>query len=102
MFKPEYKPKSLRGLRLESQADEYLDESVSTTEYEGDYVVDAYSGQNTYDAYFDGNGYNYENGDGNYQEDGYFYNDYYQDAENADGGNDNQQEQQYYGGNYGN
>jgi hypothetical protein len=115
-----YKPKALKGVNTEAAAEEYLSSTVSDAEYNGQYVVDAYSGSSSYDYMYE----QYQNGGNqNEQYQGYNgYNDYYEDYGNQNG-NDNgaygydeenaaQQYQQYnsygygandgsYGGNYG-
>lgn len=85
-----YKPKSLNGVNTESAAESYLASTVSSSNYNGDYTVDAYSGSSSYDYMY--NQYGDDNANGNNQQyQGYNgYNDYYQDQSYA------------YGGDYGN
>mmetsp|Transcript_22557 Transcript_22557/g.53303 ORF Transcript_22557/g.53303 Transcript_22557/m.53303 type:complete len:606 (+) Transcript_22557:229-2046(+) len=93
-----YKPKSLKNINFDAEADEYLSSEVSDAEYEGDYVVDTY-----YD-------YNDNNNNNGQQYQGYEdFNDYYAyDEENQDDGqqygydeNNAASDYSMYGGDYG-
>jgi hypothetical protein len=76
-----YKPKSLRGFKPEVNADEFISDAVSSSNYDGDYDVQVYSGYDQYNSYYQDGGNNGYSG----------YNDYYVD----NGYNNNG----YYGGN---
>lgn len=78
-----YKPKALRGFKPEVNADEFMEEEVSSASYQGDYNVEVYSGYQNYDQYYNQDGGN--NG----------YNDYYVDYNNGynNGGNNGYQQQ---------
>lgn len=94
-----YKPKGIKGINTEKEAEEYISSSVSDSEYEG---------EATYDYMYS------EDGNNNEQYQGYNgYNDYYQEGNNANGDDNGQYgydyetaaqdyENQEYNGNYGN
>lgn len=100
-------PKSIRHFKAAADAEDFLEEEVSSTNYNGQYVVDTYSNQYTYNEYYDGNAY--QNGEYNQYYYGENYNAYggeYDDAAMDDAAE--QQNQYYYQqangyyGNYGN
>jgi hypothetical protein len=85
-------PKSIRKFKSASDAGDYLDE-VSSANYDGQYVTNAYNNQNSYNEYYDGNAYQ----DGAYNE--YYYGQNYNGAYGGDYGNDDAAAQENYGQN---